>query len=141
MVSPTTNIVSAFLHFPTQTTDVSYGRDALDPNIIGYFQVPTPGGPNTSGTDPLLDVHFSRSGGNFAGSFQLSLSVDDPGAVIRYVLVNTANPTNAAVPVEIPATNSTLYTGPITIANSYQVRARAFWTNNTRFPGKSSVSR
>ena len=136
LVDPNTNVVSDFYPvYPSQDTDVSYGRDQLDPTLVGKFQTPTPGGPNTGGTDPNLEVQFSRAGGSYFGSFQLALSTVDTNAQIRYALVNTANPTNAAIPVEIPTASSLLYTGPITIASSYQVRARAFPTNATRFPG------
>ncbi|RIK73163.1 MAG: hypothetical protein DCC68_25345, partial [Planctomycetota bacterium] len=77
-----------------------------------YFDPPTPGAPNGIGTDaPSLPVEFSRPGGTFASSFQLTLSAA-PGAEIRYT-------TNKS----LPTASSTLYTGPITVTNSTSIRA------------------
>ena len=67
---------------------------------------------------------FSTNSGTFVQPFTLTLSLktNAPGAVIRYTL-GTA----------VPATNSTLYTGPINISGTVQVRARSFAPG--RFPG------
>jgi hypothetical protein len=135
LVDPNTNVVSHF--YPTypnpQLQNVSYGRDRVDPTLTGYFLVPTPGAHNTVGANPALDVQFSRTGGTFADTFQLTLTTADTNAVIRYNIISTAQNVNNAT--NIPTPSSTLYTGPITIDNSVQVRARAFPTTGSSFPG------
>src|ERR1043166_8479236 len=136
LVNPQTNVISEFYpFFPSQQTDVSYGRDRVNPNIVGQFVVPTPGADNSFGTDPGLEVHFSRSGGTFAGSLVLELSTDDTNNIIRYNLISSAQDVNSAT--NIPTVTSTLYTNgvPLTITNTVQVRARAFPANTNRFAG------
>ena len=134
LVDPSTNIVSQFHPvYPAQTQNISYGRDKANPDILGYFPVPTPGADNLPGTDPGLEVQFSRTGGTFAGSFNLVLSTANTNNVIRYTLVTTAQTTGNAT--NYPTPTSTLYTGPITVNNTLQVRARAFPPTPTSFPG------
>ena len=44
------NVVSSFAPaYPEQRTDASYGRDRLDPNIVGFYATPTPGAANSIG--------------------------------------------------------------------------------------------
>lgn len=134
LVNPNTNVVSEFYPaYPSQIQNVSYGRDLGTPTLVGYFAVPTPGADNTQGSNPDLDVQFSRTGGTFNGSFNLSLSTSDTNAQIRYIIVNTAD--NAGTATNFPTQASTLYTGPIAINNSVQVRARAFPSSGNSFPG------
>src|SRR5262249_27972815 len=122
---PQTNVVSEFAPaYPPQLTDVSYGRPEYATNFIGFFSAPTPGKPNSSsGAGFAPEVKFSPSGRTFLAPFTLSLSADATNAVIRYVLVTnrvTAAGTN------VPTASSSIYTGPLTISNTTQVRARAF---------------
>jgi hypothetical protein len=132
LYSPQTNPVSEFVA-TNQTTDVSFGRDRVNPNLIGYFTIPTPGAANaTTGSGFASDVHFSRDSGVFTNSFQLTLTVDDTNSVIRYVVVSAAENANI---ISIPTTNSTLYTGPITVNTTMEVRARAFPKTGNLFPG------
>ncbi len=135
LVDPNGNVISQF--YPTypnpQLLNVSYGRDRVDPNITGYYAVPTPGAHNDIGSNPALDVQFSHTGGTFAGSFLLTLSTANTNNIIRYNLITTAQDMNNAT--NIPTPSSLLYTGAITINNSMQVRARAFPATPTSFPG------
>jgi hypothetical protein len=110
-------IVSTFTpDYPAQQSDVSYGRDRSDPSLLGYFTSPTPNAPNaTSGPDFGPDVRFSRGSGTFIAPFELRLSTVATNAVIRY-----------AMGTNLPTETSPLYTGPISITNSIQVRARTF---------------
>ncbi|WP_442482900.1 CotH kinase family protein [Aeoliella sp. SH292] len=85
------------------------------PTSIGTLQVATPGAPNTNLR--AADVDFSRAGGIFVSNFSLTLSTADPTAQIRYTLDRTE-----------PTASSPLYTGPISITGTTQVRARAFGT-------------
>jgi hypothetical protein len=137
LVNPLTNVVSHFAPtYPSQSTDVSYGRDRTTPSLVGYYTIPTPGSNNVShGAGFGPDVHFSRDGGTYVGSFQLTLTADNTNCTIRYVLVSAPTPTASPAPLQIPTTSSTLYTGPITITNSVQVRARAFPNDTNLFPG------
>ncbi len=133
LVDPLTNVISEFYPvYPAQNTDVSYGRDRVTPSLVGYFTIPTPGSNNVVGTDASLEVNFSRAGGTYAEPFQLTLSTDNTNALIRYTIVNSAlYVTNTA---DLPTANSTLYTGPIPVTGTMQVRARAFPTG-IQFPG------
>ncbi len=110
-------VVSAFdPAYPEQQTDISYGRDRFAPTVLGYFPLPTPGSPNSSGGPGFApDVYFSRPGGTFSTAFQLSLSTISPTATIRYTL-DGSTPTN----------NSALYASPFTVSGTALVRARAF---------------
>jgi hypothetical protein len=129
--NPQTNVISQFSPtYPVQQTDISYGRDRVDINLLGYYTVPTPGSNNvTGGLGFGGEVHFSRAGGVFVDPFNLTLTTDDTNSVIRYVLVNTASSTAVAAPIDIPTPSSLLYTGAITIGSTYQVRARTFPAN------------
>lgn len=117
LTDPAGNVVSAFAPaFPPQQPDVSYGRDRVSPDAVGYFSVPTPGEPNEStgwGVSPV--VEFSPAGGTFVNPFNLQLSTGSTGAVIRFTL-------NGAAPTEA----STVCTGSIPITGSVQVRSRTF---------------
>jgi hypothetical protein len=117
LVDPATNVVSDFFpRYPRQYTDVSYGRDSLAPELVGYFLTPTPGKPNASGgPDFSPDVEFSQPGGSFYGSLTLSLSTSTTNAVIRYTVDGT-----------IPAPTSPAYGGPLTLTNTTLVRARTY---------------
>ena len=116
---PTPAVISEFAPaFPPQQTDVSYGRDRLNPDLVGFFTTPTPGAANaTSGAGFAPEVQFSRNSGTFALSspFALTLSTPSNNAAIYYTLGTN-----------LPGTNSILYTAPIPIANSTLIQARAF---------------
>src|SRR5262249_39765434 len=117
LVTPARTIASQFAPaYPTQFTDVSYGLVEGTADTIGYFVKPTPGAPNTSagpGFGP--EPQFSRAAGTFVAPFDLTLSVGTPNTTIRYTLDGN-----------LPTDGSTIYREPIRIANSVQVRARAF---------------
>ncbi|HVU27514.1 MAG TPA: CotH kinase family protein [Verrucomicrobiae bacterium] len=124
LVNPSGNVVSVF-NYPTQQVDVAYGRDMVNPDIIGYFPKPTPGDYNSSsGTNFSSAVNFSQSGGTFVNSFNLQLSATNANAVIYYTLDGSA-----------PTEDSSVYSGAIPITGSVQVRARAFDDANGLMPG------
>lgn len=125
LVDPNTNIVSVFNAYPAQQPDVSYGRDVINPNIVGYFPNPTPGDLNTiGGTNFSPAVIFSRVGSTFVTSFNLQLSTSNANAVIHYTL-------DGSVPTEASAA----YSPPLSITGSMQVRARAFDDADGLMPG------
>jgi hypothetical protein len=103
----------------------SYG---LVPGTTGYapFAVPTPGAANaTVPGAPAGEVIFSLPTQTFAGaSVAVALSTASPTAQIRYTLNRSE-----------PSATSTLYTGPLTIAATTMVRARAYETAPGFAPG------
>lgn len=139
LVGPATNVVSSFgTAYPAQRADVSYGRDRLDPNIVGFYDVPTPNAANaTSGRIGFApDVTYSVASTPFVTPFSLTLSTPSTNAVIRYVLITNSSQGTASL-TNVPTTNSPIYTGPIQIDRTTIVRARAFEPN--LFPGTPGV--
>ncbi len=86
----------------------------------GYFEESTPGAPNsTIKNGPPEEVEFSVPSGLFTEDFFVELSSATPDVVIRYT-------TDLSVPSNALANPSPLYTGPIGITASTQIRAQAF---------------
>lgn len=126
-------VVSAFTNYPIQFDDVSYGRDRIDSGIVGYFNEATPGAVNaTVGVNFAPSVQFSRRSGTFQSSFPLTLSTGDPNTIIRYFLVTNAA---SAALTNVPNSSSPVFTAPLNINSSVQVRARAYSTATNIFPG------
>jgi hypothetical protein len=113
-----TNVVSEFAPtYPPQRADISFGRDLLDPQRVGYFAKPTPGAPNIPGgsgfaTDPV----FSVPGGLYVTN-QMVIEITAPSGHIYYS-------TDGRPPV--PAVNGVLYTGPLTLSGSTVLLARVY---------------
>ncbi|HEX5222189.1 MAG TPA: lamin tail domain-containing protein [Verrucomicrobiae bacterium] len=127
------NIVSAFTNLPVQYDDVSYGRDSIDLSVMGYFTNATPATANaTLGLGFAPEVQFSRPSGTFQFSFPLTLSAGSSNTVIRYFLVTNAA---SAALADVPNDASPIYTGPLSINSSVQVRARAYPSGPNLFPG------
>jgi hypothetical protein len=121
-------VISSFAPaYQAQQTDASFGRDRLDPNLVGFYATPTPGAANaTSGSSGFAsEVEYSRTSGTFETPFNLTLSTASTNAVIRYIAVTTAAQ-GAASTTNVPTTNSPIYSGPIPISTTTQIRARAF---------------
>ncbi|HZO85866.1 MAG TPA: CotH kinase family protein, partial [Verrucomicrobiae bacterium] len=127
---PEGRVVSEFAPtYEEQFADVSYGRDRVDPNIIGFFTTPTPGAQNsTSGANFAPALAFSVDDGVFTNdSIQVAITIPNPPAgtfQIRYTLDGN-EPTN----------NSPLYTGPLTFGTNVFVKARVFASTPGMFPG------
>ncbi|HSH15155.1 MAG TPA: CotH kinase family protein, partial [Verrucomicrobiae bacterium] len=119
LVDPQGNVVSEFSPvYPEQFTDISYGRDRGNPDLLGYFTTPTPGEPNVPGGAGFSSaVEFSQVSKTFpAGtSFTVALSTPSPTAVIRYT--TTTN---------VPSETSPIYSSPIPVNGTAMIRARAF---------------
>lgn len=138
-----TNIVSAFSPaYPAQFENISYGRDRIDPSVLAYFSTPTPGALNSAtaaglGVGPA--IRYSRASGTFRTPFSVELSLEPvPSAtnfVIRYYLVTNAT---TAAATDVPSASSPLYTGPIPVTASTQIRARAYPTTTGFYPGPAS---
>ncbi len=90
----------------------------------GYFLNPSPGAPNGIEQGlPASTVTISEASKAFTSSFQVTLSGEGAGQTIRYTLDES-----------VPTAASALYTGPLTISNSAQLRARVFGANNSTGP-------
>ena len=115
--SPDLKVRSEFApSYPPQKADVSYGRLRGETVGLGYFPVPTPGKPNTTGGLGFAsEVTFSNTSGTFLSPFSLILTALGDGTLIRYTLDGT-----------LPSEISTVYREPIAITNTVQVRARAY---------------
>lgn len=83
------------------------------PTVEGRLLTPTPRRTNTN--LQASPVEFSRVGGAFVGSFQLTMTSAGLNETIRYTTDGSQ-----------PSATSSVYNGPITISSSTQVRARAF---------------
>ncbi len=120
-------ILSQFLNYPPQRTDISYGSHS--DSSTAYFDPPTPG--ETNGT-PLLslvaDPIFSQTRGFQTNPFTLVLSTPTTGASIHYT-------TDGSEP---SPSNGTLYTNPISISSTTVIRAIAF--EDSRVPSRISTS-
>ncbi|MEI7728392.1 MAG: immunoglobulin domain-containing protein [Verrucomicrobiota bacterium] len=109
--------------FPEQRINYSYGLDATGTNR--YFLTATPGGPNSTNIAQgfALDPHFSVPRGFFTNYFNLQLSCETTGAIIRYTL-DGSEPTDS---------NGIVYSNKFVPTNSIStnaglVRAVAFKT-------------
>lgn len=93
--------------------------------VTGYFSRATPralnGGPSSIRLPQI--VAYSRPSGPFATTFSLTLSGAVSGQQIRYVM---ADPSSSGAALAEPTMDSTLYTGPISIATSKFIRAAVF---------------
>ena len=115
LVNPETNVVSSFAPFPTQSADVSYGRDIQDASRVGFYTNSTPGKINaTSGPGFMAEPTFNISSGIYTNA-TLQLTITAPAGTIRYTLNGN-----------IPLTNSTLYAGPLTLSNNTLIKVRVF---------------
>jgi len=93
-----------------------------------FFGNATPGAENDPSLGaPTAAVSFSRPSGLFTqSSIQVALSVESPGAVIHYTLGGS-----------LPTESSPVYTTPLNISATTQVRARAY---ETGFPAGETRS-
>jgi hypothetical protein len=83
----------------------------------GFMPVPTPGAPNSSGVLGFVkDTKFSVDRGFHTAPFEVTITCDTPGAVIRYTR-NGDTPT---------ATSGFVYSAPVEISSTTVLRAAAF---------------
>ena len=90
----------------------------IDPTTARFFATPTPNAANVPGLLGISgDVRFSGAGGTFTNDFLLELSAANPsaGGVIRYTLDRS-----------VPNEGSLVYSSPLTLTNTTQIRARTF---------------
>ena len=119
LVDAQTNVVSEFVSYPQQSADISYGRDRIDPNLLGYFVTPTPGAQNaTSGSGFAPEPAFSLKSGLYTND-SVTLTISAPaGTSIRYTVDGSE-----------PTVSSRLYTTPLTFSTNLMIRARVHQTD------------
>lgn len=119
LVNPAGAVVDAYSPgFPSQITDIAYGRAGSAGPAIGYL-LPTPGRVNGAVTSaPPGTVTFNVPSGVYTTSPQpVELAVNPAGQTIRYTINNT----------EPTLTNGTTYAGTaISVSTATVIRARAF---------------
>jgi hypothetical protein len=106
--------------FPEQFTDISYGPPAAGGPPV-FFQASTPGAVNNATAFPgvVKDTNFLTDRGFYNAPFQLVITSDTPGATIRYT-------TDGSAPTP---TSGTVYSGPISINTTTNIRAIATFSN------------
>lgn len=103
--------------------------NSVNPATNFYYETPTPGAPNLSGTNGFAaPVEISPAGTTFTSNIAVNLTSATPGGEIRYT-------TNGSV----PTASSTLYTGPLLFTGSTRLRARAFVPNFSPSPVSSET--
>ena len=115
------------VEYPTQQTNISMGRITDGADSLGYFQKSTPGASNTTTAFAGLTFYrplFATRGGFYNGQVNVALSTID--GEIRYTLDGS-----------LPLATSPLYTNPIAISQTTNLRARVFVNNF--IPGKPTT--
>ncbi|HZZ27533.1 MAG TPA: lamin tail domain-containing protein [Pirellulales bacterium] len=94
---------------------LSAGRN--NPPTVGYMSTPTPGAANNTGSLGFVaDTQFSVDRGFYSAPFNVAITTVTPSATIRYTL-DGSEPT---------ATTGLIYTAPILISTTTNLRAAAF---------------
>jgi hypothetical protein len=111
-----TNVISEFApSYPSQQTDISFGRDEVDPSLTGFFVIPTPGAPNsTSGSGFAPEPVFSVDEGVYTNS-SIVVALAAPSGQIRYTLDGS-----------VPTASSALYAVPLNVTAARTIKARVF---------------
>ena len=119
LVNPGATVISSFTNLPAQRQNVSYGRyGTVEPQTVGYFQVPTPLAQNTVAPVPgfVNDTTFDINRGFFTTAQTVHITCTTPGAAIYYTTDGSE-----------PTTASSLVTGAGVPVNTTTVlRAKAF---------------
>src|ERR1043166_9361388 len=130
LVAPSgTNVISYFTNYPVQFTDISYGRDFGDPNLVGYFTNATPRAQNSAVGSGLVPEPICPYDSGVYTNASLTLTITLSNAPVGSQIYYTLDKTNNGV--NIPGTNSVLYTGPITFSTNLMIKIRAFPPNGS----------
>ncbi|NNC42248.1 MAG: hypothetical protein HKO03_03270 [Acidimicrobiia bacterium] len=100
--------------FPQQTPDISYGLDGVLNEV--FFSNPTPGGPNSAGTDAIDPLAFSVERGFYDSTQSVAITTTTPNATIRYT-VDGSEPTSS---------HGNVYSSPISISTTTPLRAHVY---------------
>ncbi len=119
--------------YPHQVAECSYGlgfRDGVPLEDAFFFSDPSPGAPNSNGRKPPLPaVTFSHQSTTFTESFELHLGAEAHNVTLRYTL-------DGSIPQE---STGLVYTNPISISMTTQIRARAFSSTELPSPTHSEA--
>lgn len=97
--------------------------EVVEPVVAGYFQTPTPGAPNGQLFAGIVeDTAFSVDRGFYSSPFNLEITTPTLGATIIY----TTNGSAPMVDNNLNIINGTLYTSPLLINKTSNIRAAAF---------------
>jgi hypothetical protein len=111
---------SDMLMIPRLTAGIA---EVITPIVAGYFQTPTPGAPNGQLFAGIVeDTAFSVDRGFYSEPFNLEISTPTAGATIVY----TINGSAPVVDANLNIANGFLYTGPLLINKTSNIRAAAF---------------
>lgn len=120
-------VISSYA-YPTQYSDISFGRTAHSTPGTKFFAVPSPGALNTDGiTNVRPEPVFSVAGGVFTGTRTVGISTTMTGGTLRYTM-NGAR----------PQFDSPAYAAPLVLTASTHLRA-AMISPGERY-GASSTS-
>jgi hypothetical protein len=118
-----TTLIDA-ISFEGQRGNISYGRYPNGANAWFFLSVPTPGAANAAAfLDVVADTKFSRDREFYDAPFDVTITCATPGATVLYTL-DGSDP----VPVSGRAGTGSVYSGPIRIAKTTCLRARAIKT-------------
>lgn len=122
----TGNLVSRYDDYPSQRTDISYGRGSNE--VTGFFPVPTPAAPNGPAVAGLAgEPVFSAPRGFYEDPVPVILSTSGPGALIRYTTDGSEPTPGSGMP----------YTGPLVIDETTVLRAIVYGPNLLPGPVRS----
>jgi len=103
--------------FDRQIPDISYGRYPDGENEWRFFEFPSPGEENEGGFLGIVaDTKFSRDRGFYNVQFDVAITTETAGAIIRYT-------TDGSTPTPV---YGQIYTGPIQISTTTCLRAMAY---------------
>ncbi|MGB6035660.1 MAG: CotH kinase family protein, partial [Cryomorphaceae bacterium] len=112
---PSGAILDSYLLTIANQREHSRGRLTDGADDWGVFTSPTPGAPNTGGLGEYVPIEIITAPGYYSGTVDVEIQSADPGAAIHYTVDGT-----------VPTEGSPLYTGPINLAQTTVVKARAF---------------
>ncbi|MGB2861904.1 MAG: lamin tail domain-containing protein [Sedimentisphaerales bacterium] len=108
--------------FPSQTTDISYGRYPDGSDDLRFFGISSPQAPNSDMyLNKVADTKFSHNRGFYDTPFSVTIATETKDAIIYYT-------TDGSEPYQITArgfSSGRVYTGPIPISTTTCLRARA----------------
>jgi hypothetical protein len=111
------------VEFPSQRTDVSFGRDPDGGSQWRYFASPTPGSRNSVAFQGVVgEVVLSHSRGFFDSPFSLEMTCPTPEALIIYTL-------DGSVPCDLAgrfSSTAKVYAGPLAVITTTCVRVVAY---------------
>jgi hypothetical protein len=109
--------------FTNQMADVSFGRYPDASDEWRFFGYPSPGQENSGGyLGVVADTKFNRDRRFYSAPFEVEISTETPGAIIVYTTDGSA----PSVDDNLNIVNGTLYTEPIMISVTTNLRAAAF---------------